>query len=66
MPAPGLTTLARLSADHRAVLIETYYRGRSVAEAAAVLHIPPGTVKSRAHYALRTLRLVLAEQGVTS
>jgi RNA polymerase sigma-70 factor (ECF subfamily) len=58
--------LARLSADHRAVLIETYYRGRSVSEAAAVLHIPPGTVKSRAHYALRTLRLVLAEQGVTA
>lgn len=48
------------------MLIETYYRGRSVAEAAVALQISPGTVKSRAHCALRTLRLVLAEHGVTS
>jgi RNA polymerase sigma-70 factor (ECF subfamily) len=58
--------LAMLTPDHRAVLVETYYRGRSVAEAAAALAIPPGTVKSRAYYALRELRLVLAERGVTS
>jgi RNA polymerase sigma-70 factor, ECF subfamily len=57
--------LASLSADHRRVLIETYYRGRSVAEAAATLGIPPGTVKSRTYYALRALRLVLEERGVT-
>ncbi len=58
--------LAALSPDHRAVLVETYYRGRSVAEAAAVLGIPPGTVKSRTFYALRALRLALEERGVTS
>lgn len=58
--------LATLSADHRAVLVETYYRGRSVAEAAAVLGVPPGTVKSRTFYALRALRLALEERGVTS
>jgi len=57
--------LASLSADHRRVLVETYYRGRSVAEAANVLGIPPGTVKSRTYYALRALRLVLEERGVT-
>jgi len=57
--------LATLSVDHRQVLIETYYRGRSVAEAAATLGIPPGTVKSRTYYALRALRLVLEERGVT-
>jgi RNA polymerase sigma-70 factor (ECF subfamily) len=57
--------LASLSVDHRQVLVETYYRGRSVAEAAAALGIPPGTVKSRTYYALRALRLVLEERGVT-
>ena len=58
--------LGSLSAEHRAVIVETYYRGRSVAEAAAVLGIPPGTVKSRCYYALRALKLALAERGVTS
>ena len=58
--------LATLSPDHRAVLVETYYRGRSVAEAATVLGVPPGTVKSRTFYALRALRLALEERGVTS
>src|SRR3954453_1101745 len=58
--------LAALSPDHRAVIVETYYRGRSVAEAAAVLGVPPGTVKSRTFYALRALRLSLQERGVTS
>jgi RNA polymerase sigma-70 factor (ECF subfamily) len=57
--------LARLSDPHREVLVECFYRGRSVAEAAAVLGIPPGTVKSRTHYAVRALRLVLEEMGVT-
>jgi RNA polymerase sigma-70 factor (ECF subfamily) len=57
--------LASLSVDHRRVLVETYYRGRSVAEAAVELGVPPGTVKSRTYYALRALRLVLEEQGVT-
>src|SRR3954470_6065380 len=58
--------MSALSPDHRAVIVETYYRGRSVAEAAAVLGIPPGTVKSRTFYALRALRLSLQERGVTS
>jgi RNA polymerase sigma-70 factor (ECF subfamily) len=48
--------LSKLSPDHRAVLIELYYRGSSMAEAAVRLGIPGGTVKSRAHYALRSLR----------
>ncbi|MEV6058032.1 sigma-70 family RNA polymerase sigma factor [Streptomyces sp. NPDC052107] len=52
-----------LSPDHRAVLLETYYRGRTVAEAAQVLGIPPGTVKSRTYYALHALRLALRERG---
>jgi RNA polymerase sigma-70 factor (ECF subfamily) len=58
--------LATLSPDHRAVIVETYFRGRSVADAASVLGIPPGTVKSRTFYGLRALRLALEERGVTS
>ena len=53
-----------LSPDHRAVLLECYYRGASVAQAAHRLGIPEGTVKSRTHYALRALRLALQEMGV--
>lgn len=58
--------VTHLSADHRAVLLECYYRGHSVAEAAHRLGIPEGTVKSRTHYALRALRLTLEEMGVGS
>jgi RNA polymerase sigma-70 factor (ECF subfamily) len=56
--------LDRLTPQHRAVLVETFYEGRSVAEAAQRLGIPPGTVKSRTYYGLRALRLVLEEMGV--
>lgn len=57
--------MGRLSADHRRVIVECYYCGRSVAETAVRLGVPEGTVKSRTHYALRALRLVLEEMGVT-
>jgi RNA polymerase sigma-70 factor, ECF subfamily len=53
-----------LSADHRAVLVEVHFRDRSIAEAARVLEIPEGTVKSRTYYALHALRLALEERGV--
>jgi len=56
--------VTKLSPDHRAVLVECYYRGSSVADAARQLGIPEGTVKSRTHYALRALRLALEEMGV--
>jgi RNA polymerase sigma-70 factor (ECF subfamily) len=55
--------LRTLSRDHREALIETYFRGRSVAEAAAVLGVASGTVKSRTYYALRALRAALEERG---
>ncbi len=58
--------LQRLSPQHREVLVEGYYQGRSVNEAASRLGVPPGTVKSRTYYALRSLKLVLEELGVTS
>ncbi len=55
--------VTRLSSEHRTVLVECYYRGVSVAEAATRLGVPEGTVKSRTHYALRALRLALEEMG---
>lgn len=51
-----LEAMNGLSDEHRTVIEEIYFRGRPVAEAAAVLDIPPGTVKSRSYYALRALR----------
>ncbi|HNP15846.1 MAG: sigma-70 family RNA polymerase sigma factor [Cryobacterium sp.] len=57
--------IAGLSADHQVVVVQAYYHGQSVAQLAAALDIPEGTVKSRLHYALRALRLALQERGVT-
>jgi RNA polymerase sigma-70 factor, ECF subfamily len=56
--------LGGLSMDHRAVIVHTYFIGRSTAETAVELGIPEGTVKSRLHYALHALRLALQEKGV--
>lgn len=55
-----LDALKTLSEEHYTVLVEIYYRNRSVAEVARSLGIPEGTVKSRTHYALRSLRTALA------
>jgi RNA polymerase sigma-70 factor (ECF subfamily) len=57
--------LERLSSEHREVLVECFFQGRSVAEAAARLGLPPSTVKLRAHEALRLLRRALDEMGET-
>jgi RNA polymerase sigma-70 factor (ECF subfamily) len=57
--------MRQLSPAHRDALTECFYRGHSVQEAAGRLGIPPGTVKSRCHYALRALRLILDEMGVS-
>lgn len=45
-----------LSGDHRAVLRELHLRGASQDETAQRLGVPLGTVKSRAHHAMRILR----------
>ena len=57
--------LRRLSDDHRTVVEQLYYRGRPVAEVSRLLGIAEGTVKSRAYYAVRALRSVFEELGVT-
>ncbi|MCH6166267.1 sigma-70 family RNA polymerase sigma factor [Pseudonocardia alaniniphila] len=53
--------LYQLTPKHRDVLIQIYYEGRSLAETAHRLGVPLGTVKSRAHNALRALRMLLQE-----
>lgn len=58
--------LGDLSPAHREALVETYFRGRTVNEAAKELGLPPGTVRSRVFYALRALRNALEERGVTT
>ncbi|MEV6598520.1 sigma-70 family RNA polymerase sigma factor [Actinoplanes sp. NPDC051346] len=62
----GLTVreaMVTLSVDHRTVLIEIFYCGRTAREVAERLGIPEGTVRSRAHYGLRGLRAALGAAG---
>jgi RNA polymerase sigma-70 factor (ECF subfamily) len=47
---------ARLSPDQRIIVVLRFWRDLSVDEIAERLSVPPGTVKSRLHYALKTLR----------
>jgi RNA polymerase sigma-70 factor, ECF subfamily len=57
------SALAALPDRLREVLVEVYFRERTVAEAAELLGVPPGTIKSRTFYALRALRDLLVERG---
>ncbi len=54
--------LAQLSEDHRAALILFDIEGRSYEEAAAILQLPMGTLKSRLSRARLALRDLLLEQ----
>ncbi|HEX2804954.1 MAG TPA: sigma-70 family RNA polymerase sigma factor [Kineosporiaceae bacterium] len=56
--------LQTLTPDHRSVVEQLYYRDRTVADAARALGVPEGTVKSRAYYALRALRIACEERGL--
>lgn len=55
--------LNHLSTAHRHALAEVYLADRTTDSAASVLGVPAGTVKSRVHYALRTLRETLPAQA---
>jgi RNA polymerase sigma-70 factor, ECF subfamily len=54
------TALARLTPEHRQVIVEMYYLSRPVAEIATRLGVPEGTVKSRAYYGMRQLNGLLS------
>lgn len=51
--------IARLSADQRIVVALRYGEDLAIAEIAARLDIPAGTVQSRLHYALKRLRAAI-------
>jgi RNA polymerase sigma-70 factor (ECF subfamily) len=55
--------MRQIGAQHREVLVETFYRGRPYSEVADDLGVPEGTVKSRVYYGLRALRVALEELG---
>jgi RNA polymerase sigma-70 factor (ECF subfamily) len=55
--------IAELTPEHRQVIVEAYYLGRSVTEIATLLRIPEGTVKSRTYYGLRHLKRLLSPES---
>ncbi|MEU0932930.1 MULTISPECIES: sigma-70 family RNA polymerase sigma factor [unclassified Embleya] len=55
--------LPSLTAAHREILAETVLRDRDLKQAAEILGIPLGTVKSRTYYAIRALRHALRERN---
>jgi RNA polymerase sigma-70 factor (ECF subfamily) len=57
--------LERLTPEHRQMIRMAQFRGLTMREIAESTGLPLGTVKSRTWYALRSLRLVLEEMGVT-
>jgi RNA polymerase sigma-70 factor (ECF subfamily) len=59
------SALDSLSPEHRNVITILFYQRKSVAEVAALLGIPEGTVRSRCFYGLRALRKELEKQGIT-
>ncbi|MBA2631833.1 MAG: RNA polymerase sigma factor [Chloroflexi bacterium] len=58
--------LARLSTDHRAVIVHHYFLGLSLPEIAGALDIPVGTAKSRLHHARRARREAIGLDGQRS
>ena len=53
--------IAKLPLKHQSVVVLYYLHGLSLQETAAALDLRVGTVKSRLHYALRTLRIRLEQ-----
>ena len=54
---------ARLTPEHRAVFVLHHHAGHPLAEIADIVGIPVGTVKSRLHYATKTLREAIIADG---
>ena len=67
--AEGSVVAAALSAlppQYSSVLVEIFYRSRSVPDTAELLGVSPDTVKVRCYDALRAFRHELAERGIAA
>jgi RNA polymerase sigma-70 factor (ECF subfamily) len=53
-----------LHPEHRQILAEAYFKGRSATETAHALGLPVRVVKVRIYEALRELRRILAAEGL--
>ncbi|MFB4194014.1 sigma-70 family RNA polymerase sigma factor [Streptomyces carpaticus] len=58
--------LARLTPEHREVLVQVHLCDRSRADAARAIGIPQGTVKSRTHYALLAMRREMRRENAAA
>ncbi|HET6259975.1 sigma factor-like helix-turn-helix DNA-binding protein [Pseudonocardia sp.] len=54
-----------LPEEQKAVIMHLYFRASSLLDASSALDVPKGTVKSRAHYALRAFRKSISESADT-
>jgi RNA polymerase sigma-70 factor (ECF subfamily) len=61
-PTTVVRAMEELSGIHRDILVELFYRGVSLEEAAEIRGVPVETVKSRLYFAMRALRVVLDQQ----
>ena len=64
-PRPATTivqAMDELADTHRDLIVELFYRGVSLEEAAAARGVPVETLKSRLYFAMRSLRVVLDQQ----
>jgi RNA polymerase sigma-70 factor (ECF subfamily) len=56
------TAVGRLDEDRRLVVLLCYHAGMTHAQAAEILDLPLGTLKSRLHAALTELRAMLGAE----
>ena len=56
--------LTKLSPAHREIIDLVYYHGRSIDEVAAIIRVPPNTVKTRMFYARSRIAKLLAASGM--
>jgi len=55
--------LKRLSPEHRELVIEVHFNGRTCDDVGKELGIPASTARTRLYFGVRSLRLILEENG---